>query len=82
MKNRNGIEYSFEPVDDNTYKLVGNFHYMRFGGREGVEGIYKNDLGFADPEGGPFIGLGYEIEGHPVTRIFTVSGEGTFFEVD
>jgi hypothetical protein len=33
MKNRYGNEYSFEKVDDNTYTIVGELSYWRFGGK-------------------------------------------------
>lgn len=69
MRNRYGDEYSFEAVDANTYRLVGELKYWRFGGKEGQESIDMNDLGFADPSGGPFISMGYQIEGRKVINI-------------
>lgn len=81
MKNRYGNEYNFEPLTENTYRFVGNVSYWRFGGKEGQSGINNNDLGFADPSGGPFIAPGYQIEGRKVTRIFLV-GEDVCFEVE
>jgi hypothetical protein len=80
MKNRYGDEYRFEKVNDNTYTIKGDLNYWRFGGQEGQEGIDENDLGFVDPSGGPFISIGYMIEGRPVKRISCVEGE-IFFEV-
>jgi hypothetical protein len=80
MKNRYGDEYRFEKVNDNTYTIKGDLNYWRFGGKEGQEGIDDNDLGFVDPSGGPFISIGYMIEGRPVKRISSVNGE-IFFEV-
>lgn len=80
MKNRYGDEYRFEKVSDNTYTIKGDLNYWRFGGKEGQEGIDDNDLGFVDPSGGPFISIGYMIEGRPVKRISSVNGE-IFFEV-
>jgi hypothetical protein len=80
MKNRYGDEYRFEKVSDNTYTIKGDLNYWRFGGKEGQEGIDDNDLGFVDPSGGPFISIGYMIEGRPVKRISSVDGE-IFFEV-
>ncbi len=74
MRNRNGEEYSFDRIDDNTYTINGNLSYWRFGGREGQQQMDFNDLGFVDPSGGPFISLGYIIEGRPVTNI-SVSGD-------
>lgn len=69
MKNRYGNEYSFEKVDDNTYTIVGELSYWRFGGREGQSGMDFTDLGFVDPSGGPFIGVGANIEGRKIVRI-------------
>jgi hypothetical protein len=80
MKNRYGDEYRFEKVNDNTYTIKGDLNYWRFGGKEGQESIDDNDLGFVDPSGGPFISIGYMIEGRPVKRISSVNGE-IFFEV-
>jgi hypothetical protein len=81
MRNRYGDEYSFEKVAENTYKIVGDLSYWRFGGKEGQEGIDESDLGFVDPSGGPFIAPGYEIEGSKVVRISS-NNEGIFFEVE
>lgn len=81
MKNRYGDEYSFEKVAENTYKIVGELSYWRFGGKEGQEGVDTSDLGFVDPSGGPFIAPGYVIEGRKVVRI-SAKGEDIFFEVE
>jgi hypothetical protein len=80
MKNRYGKEYSFELVSENTYKFVGDTDWCRFGGKEGVDGIDTNDLGYFDPSGGPFIHVGYMIEGRKIVRIAS-KPDGVFFEV-
>ena len=80
MKNRYGDEYHFEKLSENTYTIVGELNYWRFGGREGQEKMDDNDLGFVDPSGGPFISIGYPIEGRLVKRIsFT---DKLIFEVE
>ena len=81
MKNRYGNEYHFEKVSENTYTIVGDLSYWRFGGKEGVPGVDESDLGFVDPSGGPFIAPGYMIEGRQVVRISAV-GEKILFEVN
>jgi len=81
MKNRYGNEYNFEKVNENTYRIVGELDYWRFGGKEGQELIDENDLGFVDPSGGPFIAPGYVIEGRKVVRISS-KNEDIFFEVE
>ena len=81
MKNRYGVEYSFEKVADNTYTIVGELKYWRYGGREGQSGIDFTDLGFVDPSGGPFIQIGTKIEGRVINRI-RAEGEQLFFEVE
>lgn len=81
MKNRYGDEYSFEKVNDNTYTIVGNLKYWRYGGREGQPEMDFTDLGFVDPSGGPFIQLGMMIEGRKINRI-RAEGEQLFFEVE
>ena len=81
MKNRYGNEYSFVKTGDNEYSIVsGDLDHWRFGGREGVE-MDMNNLGFVDPSGGPFISIGYEINGRKVTNI-AVNSEGIFFTVE
>ena len=80
MRNRYGNEYHFEKLDDNTYTIKGELEYWRFGGREGVE-MDLNNLGFVDPSGGPFISIGYEIEGHKVTNIASTK-DGIIFTVE
>lgn len=69
MRNRYGVEYTFEKVADNTYTIKGALEYWRYGGQEGQDSIDYDNLGFVDPSGGPFISLGYMIEGRKVTRI-------------
>lgn len=81
MKNRYGDEYRFEKVNENTYTIVGELKYWRYGGKEGQNGIDDNDLGFVDPSGGPFISIGYKIEGRTVNRI-RAEGDQIYFEVD
>ena len=81
MKNRYGVEYSFEKVSDNTYTIVGALDYWRYGGREGQEQMDFTDLGFVDPSGGPFIELGMRIEGRKINRI-RAEGEKILFEVE
>jgi hypothetical protein len=81
MKNRYGNEYSFEKVAENTYKIVGELSYWRFGGKEGQNQMDFTDLGFVDPSGGPFISPGYVIEGRKVIRISS-KDEDIFFEVE
>jgi hypothetical protein len=80
MRNRYGDEYHFEKVDDNTYTIVGDLKYWRYGGREGQDRMEMNDLGFVDPSGGPFIALGGEIEGRKIVRISNVD-QRILFEV-
>jgi hypothetical protein len=81
MKNRYGNEYSFVKTGINEYTIAGDLEYWRYGGREGVEGVDQNNLGFVDPSGGPFISIGYEINGRKVTNI-AVNSEGIFFTVE
>lgn len=80
MINRYGDEYRFEKVDDNTYTIVGDLKYWRYGGREGQDRMDMNDLGFVDPSGGPFISVGSEIEGRKIVRISEVD-QRILFEV-
>ena len=81
MKNRYGDEYNFKQVSENTYTIVGDLKYWRYGGREGQEQMDFSDLGFVDPSGGPFIEIGMKIEGRKINRIRSV-GEELFFEVE
>ena len=78
MRNRYGVEYSFEKVDDNTYTIVGDLTYWRYGSREGQDQMDFMDLGFVDPSGGPFISIGGEIEGRQIVRISEVDGRIMF----
>jgi hypothetical protein len=69
LKNRYGVGYRFRKLTDNSYTIEGNLDYWRFGGREGQNQMDMTDLGFADPSGGPFISIGYVIDGRTVKRI-------------
>jgi hypothetical protein len=81
MRNRYGVEYSFEKINETTYTIVGDLKYWRYGGNEGEEGINYNNLGFVDPSGGPFISRGYKIEDRKIKRIYAL-GEALMFEVE
>ncbi len=82
MRNRYGNEYHFVPVDDKTYVIEGELEYWRFGAKESNGGnIDINDLGFADPSGGPFLSAGYEIDGKKVERIY-LANEKIHLEVE
>ncbi len=80
MYNRYGNEYWFEQVGPNTYTIKGDLNYWRYGGKEGEDALDESDLGFVDPSGGPFISMGYKIEGRPVVKISSADGE-IYFEV-
>ena len=74
--NRYSDSYMWEAMDHHTYKFVMEdrvMKYCRFGGREGQSEVALNDLGMFDPSGGPYVCLGMEIDGKPITRIY--SGE-------
>jgi hypothetical protein len=73
MKNRYGDEYTFNKVNENTFTIVGDLKYWRFGGREGQERMDMTNLGFVDPSGGPFIAVGMSIGGRTIKNI---SAEG------
>ena len=69
MRNRYGDEYWFDQLQPNLYTIKGELKYWRFGGREGQEQMDMSDLGFVDPSGGPFIGVGSKIEGREIVNI-------------
>ena len=72
--NRYKDQYKWVTENETTYRfeMIGDsMKYCRFGGREGVEGVDTSDLGMFDPSGGPFVGLGMEIDGKPITRLYS-----------
>lgn len=81
MKNRYGDEYEYVLISENVYAVVGNLKWWRYGGKEGQEEVDLNDLGFADPSGGPFIAVGMKIGDKKVKRISAV-GETLHLEVE
>jgi hypothetical protein len=81
MKNRYGNEYHFEQIDENTYTIVGDLKYWRYGGLVGQEEMNFDNLGFVDPSGGPFIELGSQIEGRTVIGIRAVADK-IYFRVE
>ena len=78
---RYGEKREFVPVDEKTYRFEGPLHFCRMGGKENQSDINPNDLGFFDPDGGPFISEGYDIGGRKVIRIISKRG-GIYFEVE
>lgn len=73
-KNRYSDEYTWVILSENEYqfRMTGDsMKYCRYGGREGVDEIDVNDLGMFDPSGGPFVSLGMEIDGRPITRLYS-----------
>jgi hypothetical protein len=81
ISSRYGDSRSFVPVSENIYKFEGKTLYSRFGGKENTDTIDTNDLGFFDPDGGPFISPGYPIDGRKVVRIMSKE-DGIYFEVE
>jgi len=75
MRNRYGDEYSFVALSDNTYTIIGNLNYWRYGGLPGEDEIDENSLGFVDPSGGPFLEVGATLPSvnRKITRIFVKS---------
>jgi hypothetical protein len=96
MKNRHGVEYTFVKYDDKLYRFnmsEEGMKYSRYGGKEGQDGIDRTDLGFFDPSGGPYVGIGSKIywdEIHEgtnqdpliVTKIMDRGAEGLFVEIE
>lgn len=82
MKNRYGDEYRFQKLSENTYTIVGDLKYWRYGGRDGQQQMDMSDVGYVDPSGGPFISLGSFIDGRRVVRIRVENGEQVLFEVE
>ena len=79
-KNRYGDSYHWEPYTlENVYvfRMEGNsMEFCRYGGKEGQQGLDKNDLGMFDPSGGPYVGLGTKIDGKEIVKISSL--EDTF----
>lgn len=96
MRNRDGKEYCYVKVDDKLYRFnmaEEDMMYMRYGGKDGQDGIDHNDLGMFDPAGGPYVAVGSkiywdEIDGATkqqplvVKRIIDRGDEGLFVEVE
>lgn len=79
-KNRYGDRYRWEPYTlENVYvfRMEGkSMEFCRWGGKEGQQGLDKNDLGMFDPSGGPYVGLGTKIDGKEIVKISSL--EDTF----
>lgn len=96
MKNRNGVEYCYVRYHGNLYRFnmdEQHMKYMRYGGKDGEQGIDYNDLGMFDPSGGPYVAIGTkiywdEIDGATkqeplvVKRIMDLGAEGLFVEAE
>jgi hypothetical protein len=83
-RNRYGDEYWFDEIGPNQYLFVmdgDSMKYCRFCGREMQEGVNMNDLGFFDPSGGPFIGIGEKLPFGTVNRIQSLE-EGIVITVE
>lgn len=80
MRNRYGETYSFELVEPNVYRYVGNTSYCRMGAVEGQDAVDLNNLGFFDPAGGPFVGVGGMLNGHEILKIASTT-DGIYITV-
>jgi len=81
MRNRYGDVITFDREGDHYVMKGGS--YFRFGSLEGQEAVNYNELGFVDPSGGPFIGIGDMLPdvNKVVTRIYLDKAK-ICFEVD
>ena len=71
--NRYRDKYKWVVENETTYRfeMAGDsMKYSRIGSREGQKGLFLDDLGMFDPSGGPFVSLGMEIDGKPITRLY------------
>lgn len=71
--NRYKDKYKWIAENKTTYRfeMTGDsMKYSRIGSREGQEGLFYDDLGMFDPSGGPYVCLGMEINGKPITRLY------------
>lgn len=83
-RNRYGDEYWFDEIGLNQYLFVmdgDSMKYCRFGGHHLQEGVDRNDLGFFDPSGGPFIEVGTKLPFGTVNRIQSLE-EGIVITVE
>jgi len=72
--NRYNDNYEWVVENETTYRFQmsgDSMNYCRFGGREGDDGLDLTDLEMFDPSGGPYVCLGMEIDGKPITRIYS-----------
>lgn len=69
-KNRYNNVYWFEQCGEKVFRVCGELKYWRYGGKEYQVGIDFNDLGFADPSGGPFFCQNQELPVGKVKRVF------------
>lgn len=67
--NRYGDLYWFEEVDTNKFEVKGDLSYWRFGTHQGQKDFDWDDLGFADPSGGPFLSPGQTFDGFTIDKI-------------
>ena len=76
--NRYGDKYQFVKCDNGSYqfRMEGDsLKFARYGGKEGQDGLFLDDLGMFDPSGGPYISLGTQVDEKPITRIFELEGD-------
>lgn len=71
--NRYNDDYKWVTENESTYRfeITGDsMKYSRFAGRKGQDELSFDDLGMFDPSGGPYVALGMEIDGKPITRLY------------
>lgn len=59
-----GVKHKLLHIEDNKYQLETDFNY-----RVGFE-KNEDDITFIDPAGGPFMHVGYEIEGRKIKKLY------------
>lgn len=73
LQNRYGLALFLEEIEPCRWKLTGESPaYISVIGAE-------NDIKAIDPEGGPFIGIGYPIDDEQVTGVTFEQGVGYIF---
>lgn len=83
LPNRDGLKIWLEQDSENSDKFIlkGNYYSMRYSIDNNNQNSTCIECGFIDPNGGPFISLGYKLDEHTEVAKIEINGSDIIVKI-